>query len=737
MNPQETEFLKQLRAAFQVEAQEHLQAMTDGLLHLEKLSPAEQPSVIEDIYRNAHSLKGAARAVSLPDIEHLCQALENLFAVWKRQPHPPEPSQRDIAQRALDLIADLLVGPVAPERLANVVEQLQPPKSGPVSMPPPPPPPAASAAAAPSPSVAPVSSLAAAAATTGTVRVATAKLEAVLFKAEELLNARLAAGQRATELREISATFDEWRKEWRRVTAQSRALRKEQPELAGFLDWNAVCVQSLEHRVNGLLAAADRDHHALDKMVGELLEDAKKLAMLPFATLFALLPKLVHDLCRDQGKEADLVLQGGDIEIDKRILDELKDPLIHLVRNCVDHGIELPATRATRGKPARGVITVAVAQHEGDKVEVLIRDDGAGVDVERLKAAAVEQGLLSAEKAQALDDDAALRLMFQSGVSTSPVVTEISGRGLGLAIVREAVDKLNGSLAVESAPGVGMTLRMVLPPTLATLRGILVRTAGRVFVIPTAHVERVTRIRVTDIRTVENRETISLSGQAVALARLDVVLELAAGNGRGEYLPVIVLGAANRRIAFAVDEVLHEEEVLVKRFRRPLVRVRNVSGVTLLGSGRVVPILNASDLLKSALRTGGPAPVVVPPREARPRTVLVVEDSITARMLVKNILESAGYRVKTAVDGVDAWTMLKSQPFDAVVSDVDMPRMNGFDLTAKIRADKALAELPVVLLTALASREDRERGVEAGATAYLVKSSFDQSNLLDILQRVV
>jgi two-component system, chemotaxis family, sensor kinase CheA len=260
-------------------------------------------------------------------------------------------------------------------------------------------------------------------------------------------------------------------------------------------------------------------------------------------------------------------------------------------------------------------------------------------------------------------------------------------------------------------------------------------------VVPTAQVERVLRFKSGDIQSVEGRETLALNGRAVALARLAEVLQLPAANdqaGAPEATIALILGAGEHRIAFAVDAVLDEREVLVKRLSKPLSRVRNIAGATILGSGEVTPILNVADLLKSAKRAGASVRATPQsrPRSARAKRILVVEDSITSRMLLKGILESAGYYVKTAVDGMEAFTALRAEQFDLVVSDVEMPRMNGLDLTARIRADRTLAELPVVLVTALESREDRERGIEVGAQAYLVKSHFDQSNLLEALRQL-
>jgi two-component system chemotaxis sensor kinase CheA len=325
-------------------------------------------------------------------------------------------------------------------------------------------------------------------------------------------------------------------------------------------------------------------------------------------------------------------------------------------------------------------------------------------------------------------------------VTTSPLITDISGRGLGLAIVREKVEKLNGTVAIESRMDAGTTFRMVVPLTLATFRGTLVRVGEQLFVLPSVNVARVARAARETIHTVENRETLVFDDRPISLVRLADVLNLKTAAARQQQddgpVQVVLLGLAEKRIAFMVDEVLHEQEVLVRPLGRQLSRVRNISGATVLASGKVAPILNVADLLKSVVKNGSlfAGGLIDQPKERR--SVLVVEDSITARALLKNLLESAGYLVQTAVDGLDGLTALKSRLFDIVVSDVEMPRMNGFELTARIRSDKKLSDLPVVLVTALESREDRERGIDVGANAYIVKSSFDQSNLMEVIGRL-
>ena len=378
---------------------------------------------------------------------------------------------------------------------------------------------------------------------------------------------------------------------------------------------------------------------------------------------------LHHDIQRMVVVRAPAVLTGAageEVEIDKRILEEMKDPLIHLLRNCVDHGIETPEQRKGLGKPPRATITLAVSPVDANKVELRMSDDGAGIDIEKVKQSAIKHGLISPEQGSRLGEPESLALIFRTDVSTSRIITQLSGRGLGLAIVWEKTERLGGRVSVESCRHEGTSIRITLPVALATFRGILVEATDRLFVVPTAQVERVARFKPEDIQTVEGRETLSLNGRAVALARLAETLDLPSAEGRnGDPLaasPVVVLGAGDQRVAFAVDAVLDEQEVLVKPLVKPLSRVRNIAGATVLGSGRIAPILNVADLLKSARKVGRATREVVRAKraETEARSILVVEDSITSRMLLKGILESAGYRVKTAVDGAEAFAALRA-----------------------------------------------------------------------------
>jgi two-component system, chemotaxis family, sensor kinase CheA len=774
MGPKDKDLLKKLLATFRVEAEEHVKAISSGLIELEKVSsPGQQEQTIESVFREAHSLKGAARAVNLVKVETTCQAMESLFAQLKSREIDLSPELLDQLHQMMDTLGPLLSADARSVR-AEEFHQLSPPGT---SIPSgvavartklPALPSGNSAASRPSPIYEPGNS-----AEPGrfgdqkqglseTMRVPASKLDTLLRQAEELIPARATAEQRITELREINQTLAAWEAEWRKVRSQAHALpsfaggehrsdggehssngqaiaRPRLTKITAFLDRNESTFGSVKQRLAILTKHLEYDRRALQRRVDDLVEDMTQVSMLPFSALLEFFPKLVRDLSRDCGKDVELNIVGGEIETDRRILEEMKDPLIHLVRNCIDHGIEAPKRREEAGKSPRATICIAISPKSADKVEIVVSDDGNGIDVQKVRAASVKLGLVSPEDAKKLDAKQTAGLIFKSGISTSPMITEISGRGLGLAIVREKAEKVGGTVSVETQTGTGTTFRIILPLTLARFRGILVRVGESFFVLPTRHVKKVLRVSRDKIKTVENRETIEIDGCAASAVRLSDVLEITRTNSNVDpksKVPVLVLAWAGEQIGFFVDEILDEQEVLVKGLGKQLPRVRNVAGATVLGTGKILPVLNVGDLMLSAVRM---APAAMPRqrREDISKSILVAEDSITARTLLKNILEFAGYKVKTAVDGAEALKTLASEGFDLVVSDVEMPRMGGFDLTARIKADKRHAQLPVVLVTALDSREDRERGVDVGANAYIVKSSFDQGNLLEVVRRLI
>ncbi len=726
MDSNDVEFNKRLLKTFKIEAEEHIQTVTNGLIELEKSPSSEKcTQLIETMFREVHSLKGAARSVNLREFELVCQPLETVFSRLKLNQIALESGLFDLLHRVVDFLVELvsalgekrtsaqrstqkeLIGQLAvvskidsdtPVATKPEVEFKPPPDSYEESE---------IENLQPQPKEATSGQI---------VRVPVAKLDSLLFQAEEMIQTKITMKQLVMELHEIRCETH---------------------------------LDMLYARIDEVSHAAEQDFRVLRRIVDDHLEALKEVLMLPAASLTEIFPKIIRDLAQQQGKEIDLVISGDDIEIDRRILEGLKDPFIHLIRNCVDHGIEKPARRKEINKQAAGKIAIAFATNENRQVEISISDDGNGIDCDLIRKLAIKNGVVSSDAAEKLDSREILALVFQSGFSTSTIITDLSGRGLGLAIVSEKVEKLGGSAAIESKPGVGTTFRLLLPISLATFRGVVVRAGEQLFVVPTANVIRSLRIKSEEVQTVENRETIRYNEKILSLVHLGDVLGLPetsslatlalsdcdASSGR---INLVILATGDNQIAFLVDEVIEELQVLVKGLGRQLSRVRNITGATILGTGRVVAVLNVPDLMKSANQFAS----IRKHRDVEKTSksvakVLVADDSITSRTLLKSILESAGFQVATAVDGADAFARLCGGEFDVVVSDVDMPRMSGFELTAKIRADKKLGELPVVLVTSLESRDDRERGVDVGANAYIIKSSFDQSNLLEVINKLI
>jgi two-component system chemotaxis sensor kinase CheA len=408
------------------------------------------------------------------------------------------------------------------------------------------------------------------------------------------------------------------------------------------------------------------------------------------------------------------------------------------VRNCVEHGIEAPTERGAAGKPRTGTISIS-AERRGESVLIEVGDDGAGVDVARVGERAVDRRVLSAEAVAELTHDEAVSLICRHGLSTAGAVSEISGRGVGLDAVRDAVERLHGSVSVKTRVGEGTVFSLSLPLTVSRMNSVLLEVGRQTLAVPLAAVERILEVGERDVLPVQGRRTVLVDGRPVVLAALADVLGIQASPDLpdGSRRPAAVLAWHNRRAAVVADRVTRTAEVVVEKLPEPVFRVRHVAGASILGSGRVAIILNPGDVLSSVERHQSDRPPLTGTgNEARP-TVLVVEDSLTTRTLEKNILEAAGYSVVAAGDGLEAWNILESTGCDLIVSDVQMPRMDGFALTAKVRSDRRFGELPVVLVTARSSEEDRQRGGKAGADAYIVKGAFDQERLLETIRRLL
>ena len=766
MTQEERELLEKLLPIFRAEADERLESIANALAELRAGPESREKGdeLFESVMRDAHSLKGGARTMKLSHVSAVCKEFEYAAARLVRKEVEPYPELYDLFERAADLVQSLLE---SPENLnEGLVHQMMEDLSAAERPVVPEPAPVAEleeAAAAEAPVAEQDAPQRAALPTRASqsVRVATEKLDAVLRQSQEMLVAKLAMRERAAELRDVASLLREWQAEWSRVDTDVYRLQSwvekndEQSDPAGiysfaasatrFLEWSQKTVRTMESSLRVLGKQLFEDQQSFGVMVDTLVDDTKRALMLPLSTLFKGLPRMVREVARGQDKNIDFDVRGDDVEVDKRILDEMRDPLMHLLRNCVDHGIEAADERETAGKPSRGSISIEVTQSAADEVEMLVQDDGRGIDTERVRAAAVKNGVITESQAKALGADESMQLIFRSGVSTSARVSNISGRGLGMAICREGVERLGGRIKIESNPGGGTLFRISLPLALATYRVLLLQVGRETLAVPTVNAERVVRLTPGSVRTEDGRDKIDDRGRAIPLERLDRFLGLESGGrplsgGSGSAVAAI-LRSGDREVAFAVDRVIDEQEVLFKDLGSYLVHVPNVSGATILGTGTVVPILNAPELLdavyaEQAVFMTAPEAQEADAVEEAPKSILVVEDSITSRMLLKEILESAGYLVSTAINGAEAVTTMEQGEFDIVVSDVEMPRMNGFELTERIRGDERWTGLPVILVTGLERDEERERGFAAGADEYIIKGSFEQSNLLEAIQRL-
>lgn len=783
-------FLRQLMETFKIEADEHLKRITLILIGLEKSdNPDDQVKEIETTFREIHSLKGAARAVNLKSVEALCQVMESTMSLIKKRSLGFTPEVFDVLQDSLDYLTSLIgnlnndliqydpqtnndliqndpqaendlilrfegfleqpIPKVVPEEpCSNVIRSSEAKDIGEKS--------ASNIEkykTAPNPEIFDL--------TPSTQRVSSKQLTSVLLQSEDMLTLKLTSNEQVKRIKEINATFVDWTKRYKEVILDQQnrrafvnhsdlATHREGDEpltghskiLFDFVDWSNCFVKHTEETLMEIEKIFKANDLALKSMVDALQEEMKQVAMYPFSSVLDGIPKMVRDFSVDSGKKIDIEISGGEIEIDRRILEALHDPMIHLIRNCVDHGIEKTEERLEKNKVPVGTIRIDVTL--GDSmIELIIRDDGRGIDTEVLREVIKEDVKLSEWAIDQCTPSEINAAVFLSGISTSRIITEMSGRGLGLAIVKEKVEKIGGSIELWSEKDVGTQFRMSLPLTIATFRGILIVAGGQKFIIPTRHVLRALRLKNEEVHKIENRDLFYLNNKSIALVDLAETLNLKPSKaGHLEYFQVIIIYLDSQKVAFRVDEVLCEQEVLFKNLGPLLLKVKNVIGATILGSGEVVPVLNALDLLNGSMAmTSGEMnrqeeAMELPTLKMATR-VLVAEDSITTRTLLKNILEGSGYKVETAIDGLDALSKLKEVDFELVLSDVDMPKMNGFELTLKIRDQVKTKDLPVILITALASQEDKERGIDVGANAYIIKESFDQKNLLDVMKRLI
>ena len=782
------EVKKEIMKTFKAELDDHLGTLNKDLLAIEENpSRDDREHLMEEILRAAHSLKGAARAVGLSDIVSIVDKLEDCLSAINQGKLTPVAEVFDVIFPSLDMMKQAMKAHLQDKSLPeeerdrllddmrSILEQREPsvtgtasvaepetaPEVAPVSEPEPDPEPEPEQEAAkdpePEPEI-PQSAPVRSAGPTGqairnphstddTIRVATAKLDTLMDGMGELLVARMSSEQHLEELKTLQQQLIRWQKSWRTVRTYFNAVQRQKEQvsdttapLLDFLDDNAEHLTSLGEKINSLVSSGDRDHAQLSILTDDLQDRVRGVRMLPVMTLFDIFPRMVRDLARDMRKEITLQIEGGESELDRHIMEAIKDPLTHLLRNAVDHGIETPEQREVTGKPRKGTIVLRAAQKD-NSIVLKVSDDGAGIDVDALKKKAVEHNFLRAQDTAALSDQESIGLIFHSGLSTQAQATDISGRGVGLDVVRQNLELLHGLVQTDSIAGHGTTFTLTLPLTLVTNQVLLLEISDQIMAVPVTSVERIQRVAISDIGSIKGGATISVNGKPLPLTYLARALGL---NGTkktaplDETIPVVILGAAEKRAAFQVDGFQGIQEVVIKSMGQQLRQVQNVAGACTLGSGQVIMILNTTNLMKFT-HTGPAVAAHIPAEEHETgvHKILVVDDSITTRTLEKNILENAGYQVSVAADGEEAWALIQSEPLDVIVADVDMPRMDGFTLTENVKTDERYKEIPVVLVTSWDDKQHKIRGMEVGANAYITKQTFEQQDLLETIEKLI
>jgi two-component system chemotaxis sensor kinase CheA len=494
-------------------------------------------------------------------------------------------------------------------------------------------------------------------------------------------------------------------------------------------------------RLLGFQQALEEDVLYLGYLIQELHAEAMALRMLPLRTITEGFIRMVRDLSKAQGKEIDLEIRGEHIEVDRLLLENLKPMFLHMLTNAVDHGIELPEERVARGKPAKGTICLT-ARHEGNNVVIEIHDDGSGMDPQKIKATALRRGVIDRDEAEMLKDEEALYLTLRPGFSTSEIVTDISGRGVGMDVVKMNIEKVKGNLLLKSVVGSYTEIQLTLPLTLAVMDALMISCSGEQYAIPLSSVQETLKIRSGDIATVAGKEVLSVRNVTVPLFSLAKILGLEKQETHisGGKLAAVILKQRDQVIACTIDKSHGTSEIVVKSLGGQLKRVRHTFGATIMGDGNPALILDVPDIFSTAegAASGGLRMSLQKSQAVASRgTILVVDDSITTRTMEKSILLANGYAVTIAVSAEDALEKITGDRFDLVISDVEMPGLNGFEFTARLRSMDEYRSIPIIIVSSLAKDEHKRKAIEAGAQAYIVKGAFEQGTLLDTVETLI
>ena len=703
----------ELLATFRAEVEERVASLQAGLLQLETHPSPRQ--VVAGLFRDAHTVKGSARMLGLNGVLQVAHRCEDLLGALRDGRFGVRRDIIDLLLGSCDAMVSALPGvedPVPDEHLTALADALGQVLDGvdPVEVP----------QWVPAAADDDAEELVRGGRSHDSVRVATEKVYDLLdVVGEAELDARRVE-RACAGVDALAAEHLRWLRTLRQATPADADAALALNRLVALGDDLFTATRELRELVED---ARGR--------VAQVRDDAMSLAMVPVRRVVAGLPRVVRDVAASSGKDVRLVIVGDDVELDKKVLDGVSDALKHLVVNAVDHGCETPESRVTAGKRAQATVTVS-ARAAGGTVILEVSDDGAGIDDDALRRRALALGVITDES---LSGPALWQVLFVPSFSTAERVTETSGRGVGLDVVRAAVESLGGAVDLRSTPGQGTTFVLTLPVTLGVLRCLLARVGGERYALPVPGVVESISLKDADVHLLAGKPVVMRHGATLPLLDLGVALGV---PGEREPKAAIVVRHADRQVAWAVDGLDGELELVVKDLGPFLGRLPLVTGATIDGDGSVVCLV---DLRELAAESASPSAVRTPVQEETPTgrkaRVLVVEDSVGVRELERVILEGAGYDVTTAVDGLDGASRLTGDPADLVVSDVEMPGMDGYTLTRTIRRTRGWEQVPVVIMTSRGSDDDQRAGMDAGASAYLLKTEFDQHQLVETVRRLI
>jgi chemotaxis protein histidine kinase CheA/ActR/RegA family two-component response regulator len=711
---------------FFAEVNDRLEALAVKLVDVE--SRPDDGELLRDVFRDLHTIKGSSAMVGLKPMNDLAHAAEDLIGQVRDGKLRAERAVVDALLATLDALRDIAGRASRREPLAfdatSLVARLRDPRAAP-------------AAAAPPVEVAAEPAAASAASARQTIRVDFDKLDQLLNLVGELVLGRDSLRSSITSLSALGAELSSDRQLARRLEmmADLRGVRAARngiraatvrPAAAAALAELRDELGRVERVLGDIAGELDGSSGRLDSVSGELREAVMRLRMVPVGGVMRKHHRTVRDLANSLGKRARVVLTGEETELDKLLVEALDEPLLHLVRNAVDHGLETPAARAAAGKPAEGTIQIRAFQR-GSQIVIEVADDGRGISPDRVRARARERGLAAAAELDAMGDREVLELIFRPGFSTAEVVSDVSGRGVGMDVVRQTiVHRLKGSIDIRSTVGEGSTFTLTLPLTLAITQVLLARTGGEVFAVPLDSVVRTLTSQPDQVRLIQEREVLTVRDRQVPLIRLADVLELAGDEGSASTeLCVILTEHGGDLFGLVCEGLLGKKEIVIKSLGDFLRAVPCAAGATLLGD-RCALILDVPAVIGRALsqrrgarprRAAGPAAVAV----AEAPHILLVEDSDVVRESLRRLLSDAGYRVTAARDGVEGLAEAQAQRFDLVSTDVMMPRMDGYELTRALRATQQYRDVPILMVTSRGERIDRVRGFDAGVDEYITK----------------